>query len=150
MNLSDLSVIEVHDTRPDRLIQNHHYLQSTPAGARHRYLISAGIRYGIVGAALWGRPVARNIDQQNHIELTRFWTHSQTPPNAESYVLSRMMDELDHYDLLHAYASVGRHEGTIYRATNWVNMGLRWPADWSNRDGRTMRDHGVKWKFEYW
>lgn len=152
MNLSDLHLTEVHDTRPDRLIRENHYLGCVPAGARHRYLLTGGVMYGEIGAFMWGRPVGRMIDQENTIELTRFWTHPNTPKNAESWALSRMMaDMVGKYRLLLSYASVGRHEGTIYKATNWANMGLRWPTgSWETREGRTDRDMGVKWRFEYW
>ena len=106
---------------PDQIIRDNHYLQSTPAGARHRYLITAGI-HGIVGAAMWGRPVARMEDQEYTLELTRFWTADCTPKNTESFALGYMIRDLEvkGYDRLIAYASTGEgHEGTIYRATNW-------------------------------
>jgi hypothetical protein len=151
IRLPDVTVGEVHSRLTDRIIERNHYLECAPAGARHRYLITGGLNFGIIGAAMWGRPVGREIDQETTVELTRFWTEDWTPKNAESVALSQMMKDLGRkgYDRLIAYASVALHEGTIYKATNWLNLGLRWPASWDNREGRTMRDHGPKWKFEY-
>lgn len=100
---------------------------------------------------MWGRPTARG-DNQNHRELRRFWTADRTPKNTESYVLAQMMKRvLEDTDVLISFASLGRHFGGIYKATNWVNMGLRLPTStWATRENRRAQDHGAKFRYEYW
>lgn len=151
--LSDIRVAEVHTQYVDREIHRNHYLDTVPAGARHRYLVTGGLRYGVIGGAMWGRPVARMEDQERTLELTRFWTEDWTPKNAESYALGRMIRDLrskGQYDRLIAYASTGQgHEGTIYKATNWTDLGVRDVASWENRPGRTDADPSPKRKFEF-
>jgi hypothetical protein len=143
-------VAEVHNTVPDQIIRQNHYLKCTPAGGRHRYLITNG-SHGIVGAAMWGRPVARNEDQEDTVELTRFWTADCTPKNTESWALGQMMQDLEEkgYSRLTAYASTGQgHEGTIYKATNWKEVNQVQPSSWETRPGRVDRDSSIKRKFE--
>lgn len=152
LTLDKITVAEVNDHRVDRILEENHYLGAAPdPPTTHRFLISGGIMFGEIGAAMWGRPSARG-DDQRHRELRRFWTSDLTPKNTESYVLSRMMDRmLEEANVLISFASIGRHWGNIYRATNWVNMGLRFPSStWETRENRRMQDHGAKWRFEYW
>jgi len=152
LSLSDLCVVEVHDTRPDQWLEQNHALGAAPdPPTTHRFLITGGMRHGVVGAAMWGRPTARG-DNQTHRELRRFWTADRTPKNTESYTLAQMMDTmLEEADVLVSFCRIGSHRGTIYRATNWTNMGLSVPSStWESRDGRRMQSGGAKWRFEYW
>lgn len=152
-DLEELRAKEIHSTEADDIIKNNHYLESTPAGAKHRYLIVAPMK-GVFGAAMWGRPVARHEDQEDTLELTRFWTSDVTPKNTESKVLGEMMRDLKEkgYDRLIAYASTGQgHEGTIYQATNWEKVKETREGDsWkSHGDDRKERDLSKKVKYEY-
>lgn len=151
LSFSDLHVAEVNHTLPDKLIRENHYTGRAPPGAKHRYLITGGLYHGPVGAAMWGRPESRVEDRDGQIELTRFWTADHTPKNAESWALSRMLRDMaaNDYERCIAYASAAHHEGGIYKATNWLNLGLRFPSSWNNRDGRAPTDGSPKWKFEY-
>lgn len=152
LTIDDLRVAEIHTRYIDRLIHKNHYLSTIPPGAKHRYVISGGLQWGIVGGAMWGRPVARMEDQEKTLELTRFWTADYTPKNTESWALGRMIKDLKSkgtYDRLIAYSSEGHHEGTIYKATNWTDLGARTTGCWENRDGRTTADPSDKRKWEY-
>lgn len=149
---SDVKVTEVRDESVDRFLKRKHYLESVPAGAKHRFKFSLPARIDFLGAAMWGRPVARLEDQENTLELTRFWTSDYTPKNTESYVLGKMMRILRKkgYDRLIAYSSVGEeHDGTIYKATNWnkIKETVR-SSNWENRQGRKDKDRSPKIKFE--
>jgi hypothetical protein len=155
--LDDIHIGEHRSEYVDRLIQEHHYLDTVPsAPCIYRYLITAGIQHGIVGAAMWGKPVARMEDQTDTLELLRFWTEDYTPKNTESYALSRMIRDIDQkatHSRLIAYASTGQnHDGGIYKATNWEDAGVRETTSgdgWENRDGRTTDDASEKRKFVY-
>ena len=155
--LSDIQVGELRSEYVDRLIQEHHYLDTVPSPpCIYRYLITGGIMHGVVGAAMWGKPIARMEDQEDTLELLRFWTEDYTPKNTESYALARMIDDIDSkgtHSRLIAYASTGQgHGGTIYKATNWTDAGVRETTSgdgWENRDGRTTDDPSAKRKFVY-
>ncbi|QBX06359.1 hypothetical protein API480_19 [Paenibacillus phage vB_PlaP_API480] len=140
-----------HSTKLDKWIAGRHYLKSTPAGARLRLWIldDQGNR---IGAMMWGRPVARNLEQTSLLELTRMYLIDDTIPNAESKALSLARKYIrKHFpDVkgLVAYSSTGQgHEGIIYKADNWFMFGLTKSGKWSNRDGRTDRDTSgkVRW-----
>jgi hypothetical protein len=157
MQLDDVVVAQVHTEYIDREIQRHHYLDTRPSPQTiYRYVVSGGIRHGIVGGAMWGKPIARMEDQENTLELLRFWTEDYTPKNTESYALSRMIrdiEKMDTHNRLIAYASTGQdHDGGIYRATNWNDLGVRKTTSgtgWENRSERKTADDSKKRKFEY-
>ena len=158
LELNDIAVAECHSEYVDRLIQRNHYLDTVPSpSCIYRYLITGGMMYGIVGAAMWGKPVARMEDQENTLELLRFWTEDYTPKNTESYTIGQMIQDIDSKDThtrLIAYASTKEdHDGTIYKATNWEQVGFSkqraTDGGWENRSGRTTDDPSQKIKFEY-
>lgn len=156
MKLEDLRVGEISGVgaskKVDHIIERNHYLGSVPdAPAKHRYVVSFGMK-GVVGAAVWGKPVARMEDQEDTAELLRFWTSDCTPKNTESKALGKMMRDMrkKDYERVIAYASTGQgHEGTIYRATNWQQVKqTKRNQTWENRAGRDDRDKSSKIKFE--
>jgi hypothetical protein len=157
LELDDITIAEYPREYVDRLILKHHYLDTIPTVACiYRYVISGGIRHGIIGAAMWGKPTARMEDQTDTLELQRFWTEDYTPKNTESYALSRMIKDIDErgtHSRLIAYSSSGEnHDGGIYRATNWEYVGERETSTgdgWANRPNRATNDQSKKHKFVY-
>lgn len=159
MKPTDLKITEVKGKgaakKVDCIIRKNHYLGSiNSAATKHRYLITLPMR-GIYGAVAWSKPLARMEDQENTIELHRFWTNNRTPPNTESYCLGYMMRDMEakEYDRLISYTSTGQgHEGTIYKATNWNTTGKTRDYSsgkgWKNRANRENRDTSQKIKFE--
>ena len=152
-NPKDIHVSRARKETVDRYLAQKHYLGCTPAGAKFRFKFTLPGRIDFLGAAMWGRPVARNIDQDNVLELTRFFTEEFTPKNSESYVLGCMMRFLSDkgFDRFIAYASSKEnHSGGIYKATNWNLVDdSAGGGKWSNRDGRKDRDESSKKKFVY-
>ncbi|AHD06447.1 hypothetical protein [Paenibacillus larvae] len=135
-------------TEIDKWIASRHYLKSTPAGAKLRLWILDEKRNRI-GAMMWGRPTARNLDGNRLLELTRMCVIDDTDPFVESKALSlaRKMIRKTMPDIkgLIAYSSTGQeHEGTIYEADNWFVLGVSKSGRWSNRPGREDRDTSVK------
>jgi len=158
LELDDICIGEHKSEYVDRLIAQHHYLDTVPSPPTiYRYLITGGMKHGIVGAAMWGKPLARMEDQENTLELLRFWTEDYTPKNTESYAIGAMIRDIKQkgtHERLIAYASTGEeHDGGIYKATNWEEIGkTKARADgggWENRNGRTTDDTSSKIKFEY-
>ncbi len=151
--LDEITITEVHSKIVDSIIERNHYLGSVPACAKHRYLIVANLK-GIIGAAMWARPAARHEDQEDTIELRRFWTEDNTPKNTESYCIARMLKDMGAYgyERVIAYSSTEHHQGTIYRACNFEMIGKTKGGkkdSWENRPGRKDRDTSQKMKFEY-
>ncbi|MNI45225.1 hypothetical protein D3C76_224520 [compost metagenome] len=114
-------------TELDRWISDHHYLHSTPAGARLRLWIMDG-NGDRIGAMMWGRPTARSLDRENLLELTRMYLIDDTEPFAESKALSMARKYIrKHYPQIKgllAYSSTGEgHAGTVYLADGWFPFG---------------------------
>jgi hypothetical protein len=121
----------------DKWIADRHYLKSTPAGARLRIWI-LGDSGNRIGAMMWGRPNARQLDQE-------------TEPHAESKALAMarkyIRKHLPQIKGLLAYSSTGQgHEGTIYQADNWFMLGKtsKRKIGWSNRENRDQKDGSQK------
>lgn len=155
--LEDIQVAERRSESVDRFVCENHYLEGQPSPQTiYRYIITGGIMWGWVGGALWGKPIARNEDQENTLELLRFWTVDFTPKNTESYAIGQMIQDITRkgtHERLIAYASTGQgHEGSIYRATNWEDCGVRKTNTgdgWATRNNRHNDDPSPKRKFEY-
>jgi hypothetical protein len=108
-------------------IGEHHYLRSTPPGFVEVYeFLLRGQR---VGAALIGRPAARQYNATCILELTRFYFVDDTPTHVESRGLALLRKHvrvwLPVIRLLLAYSDPAQgHEGTIYEADGWAPLGL--------------------------
>lgn len=133
-----------------RWIAQRHYLESTPPGFVHVYEFVSGSER--VGAAILGRPSARQYDPDRILEITRFFFIDETPPNVESRGLALLRKQvriwLPKIRLLLAYSDPEQgHEGTIYEADNWCPLGMTdgaWGHGWKSRSGR--RDQRVSKK----
>lgn len=106
------------------LIHNwHRTLPNSPAGYRVAFLITDRAD-NVYGVATWGRPVARHIDQQKTLELTRYAISSAAPRNTATYGLARMRawvrSVMPEVTRLVSYQDCDEHHGTIYRADNWT------------------------------
>lgn len=137
-------------TELDNWIAARHYLQSTPAGARLRLWI-LDQRGNRIGAMMWGRPTARNLDSEKLLELTRMFLIDETEPFAESKALSLARKYIRKYypevKGLLAYSSLGEgHAGTVYLADGWFPFGKtrQRKQGWSNREPRADRDNSQK------
>lgn len=113
-----------------RIIEYGHYTHSLTKG-RYCYGMFLGDR--LVGAAVYGQPSGRNVaqsffeggDEQNTLELLRFYILDVTGKNAESWFLSRSLRLLPPgVALVVAYSSPGAgHYGACYQAANWLFLG---------------------------
>lgn len=164
-----------HTTATDNWIKQHHYLHSTPAGARvrmefyipysdaYQFVKETGVSLSdldmrdgkyLVGAMMWGRPTSRKIDQKAILELTRCCFLDFMPKNTESKGLAKarawIRKHLPDVKGLIAYSSTAEsHQGTIYLADGWfkVSESESPHASWETRGGRKNRDLSVKYKF---
>ena len=164
-----------HTMKTDEWIKEHHYLHSTPAGARvrmefyvpfsdaYRFAQESGVNLSgvdmrdgmcLVGAMMWGRPTSRKIDQKSILELTRCCFLDFMPKNTESRCLAKARAWIRKYlpevKGLIAYSSTAEgHRGTIYLADGWFKISeTESPrSSWETRKGRKNRDLSVKYKF---
>ncbi len=139
-----------HDKSLDEWIANNHYLKCTPDGARVR-MAFYDISNTLVGAMMWGRPNARRLNQDKILELTRMYFIDNTPQFIESHCLGLarkyIRKNMNQIKGLLSYSSQGEgHEGTIYEADGWFQLGVMdsKSASWETRDGRRDRDNSNK------
>ena len=143
------------DTIPRRMahgiIETHHYLHRAPPGDKFCLGIFNGM--SLMGVMIFGRPVARNEDQVETLELTRMFIFD-SPKNSESRAIKLAVNWIKlhhpHVKRLIAYAACEVHEGTIYKASNWTALGANRSrrGDWASREGRIKDVMGKKYKFE--
>ena len=151
--VQDLRIERVHNTVPDKIIRQQHYLRSTPAGARYRFIVTTPTEYivrRIVGAVLVGRPVSRHQDDGRTLEITRFWMADECPKNSESYVLARILRFIrkEGYQRVIAYADPkAGHTGTIYRAVGFVQAGMTKGGNWNTRPTCKAGRQGTKIRY---
>lgn len=143
----------IHNTEIDNWIAGRHYLHSTPAGSVLRMEILDD-NNNRIGAMLWGRPTARQIDQRHVLQLTRMFMVDDTEHCAESRALAMarkyIRRHMPQIKGLISYSSEEEgHKGTIYQADGWfaISRTKSVHKGWSNRQGRSDRDLGPKTKW---
>ena len=104
-----------------QLITENHYSHSYRSQKQvHVFSLLDGDR--TVGAAVFGQPCSRNLDQSS-LELRRFCMIDDTPRNSESYFLSRCLKWLarntDVKQVITFADPNAGHTGTIYKASNF-------------------------------
>jgi DNA (cytosine-5)-methyltransferase 1 len=134
-----------------RMIEKHHYLGYAPCGCK--FALGIYVETELIGTMVFGHPTARLEDQKNTLELTRMFLFD-SPKNSESRSLGlaeRWIKKNRSETRLISYADTAQgHKGTIYKAANWVQVGITESGSWI-RDGRPNRRGiigGRKLKFE--
>ena len=131
----------------------HSTLPISPPGMRVGFLICSPNQVPI-GAAMWGRPVARLEDQGATLELTRLAHSLAAPYNLGSWALARMRkwirENMPEIRRVISYQNADVHDGTIYKADNWEQVYEVWDSKstWTNREGRVGTEvrHRIKWE----
>ena len=134
-----------------RMIEANHYLKYAPCGCK--FALGIYVETELIGTMIFGRPTARLEDQKSTLELTRMFLFD-SPKNSESKSLGlaeRWIKKNRLETRLISYADTAQgHTGTIYKAANWVQVGITKSGSWV-RDGRPNRRGiigGEKFKFE--
>jgi len=139
-----LSVMPYHTTDIDRFISSIHYLGYVPPGAKLRLgVLENGIK--IIGSMMWGRPSSKAYNQEKILELTRMVMIDDTEPFVESHSLALarkwIRKHLPQIKLLIAYADPEHnHDGGIYEADNWCELGLTTGGAWTSISKHNRRD----------
>lgn len=94
----------------------------------------------LVAICILGRPVARHIDANEVISITRFATLPTRPANTGSWLIARARKWalLEGYRKIIAYAGVAGNYGTIYEAAGFklVKQDEAQGDNWSSRENR--------------
>ena len=148
-----LSIMAYHTEDLDKWIASQHYLGYTPAGAILRLgVLENGIK--IIGAMMWGRPEARNLNQEKILELTRMVFVDDTDPFVESHSLALARKYIrNHFPkvkLVLAYSDPGNgHSGIVYGADNWCDVNATSGGKWTSSSKPNRRDKSTSKKVRW-
>jgi len=129
INMKDYKILKIDSDRAKMFCQKYHYLgKSFPIAPRVLYgLFYKEILVGIAVYSNTGALNAGNIVGNNVCELSRFCLYDSLPKNTASYFLSKTIHlikkDISNLDGLISYSDDSIHLGTIYRATNWEELG---------------------------
>jgi len=108
----------------DKFLISFHYLGTTN---RKKYQFGMLLFNNLVAVATFGQPVRPNTAVGKVLELTRLCRHPKFHnKNLLSFFLAKCVNYIKNlgvYDNLVSFADLRLHDGTIYRATNWTDMG---------------------------
>ena len=143
MKVSDFTIEPVPKKAVDAFIKKWHYSQSTRGlHISHCFgLYSDDGPFGLprmIGAMIYGIPAMYGVAERYYednpsvvIELNRLCCIDDTPKNTESYFIGKTLNWLKHntkYRLVLSYADIAQgHEGIIYKASNFTDLGMTSP-----------------------
>lgn len=110
---------------------------------RNTHYVCYGIFYkqAVIGVGIWSSPVAQNRFKNGKelLELRRLALSDVCPKNTATYVISKMVNAIKikfpEIKKLISYQDTKVHNGTIYKAANWIVDGETQLIDW-NVNGR--------------
>ncbi|WP_423743926.1 XF1762 family protein (plasmid) [Haladaptatus sp. SPP-AMP-3] len=114
-----------------------------------------GARYksNLIAVCVLGRPVARMVDADEEISITRYASRPERPSNAGSWLIARARNWafLEGYQRISAHAGVAGNEGTIYAAAGFelVREEKAQGDSWQSREGRSAVDDFIRRKWIY-
>lgn len=125
-NLNEFVIDKVNsinvDPKVKRAILRWHYLKSSPRGCSHYYVLKHNDI--VFGVAAFGYPTGKN--SPGDVECKRFVLVLNAPKNMASWFMSKCLKRLANetqYQLVVSYADTERHEGTLYKASNFIHLG---------------------------
>jgi len=107
----------------------------------------------LVAVCVLGRPVARHINAEKVISITRFAALPTRPANTGSWLIARAREwaYLEGYQKVIAYAGVAGNYGTIYEAAGFelVKKDEARGDSWNSRENRKTVSDFTRRKWEY-
>jgi len=126
---------------------------------RNTHYVCYGIFFGSksIGVAIWSSPVAQNRfkDGKQMLELRRLALNDECPKNTASWSIGKMIKRIKlkfpEIRRLISYQDTEVHQGTIYKASNWVIGGKTGFISWSTKKRERNEDQatGDKIRWEY-
>ena len=114
-----------------------------------------GARYDeeLIAVCILGRPVARHIDDDKVISISRFASIPTRPANTGSWLIARARRwaRLEGYQKVIAYAGVAGNYGTIYEASGFelTKKDEARGDGWTSRENRSTVSDFTRRKWEY-
>lgn len=122
--LDELVFIEASTKDVDKFLDSFHYLGSTN---RKRHCYGLTLHNSLMAVAVFGAPVRLNLGKGRVLELIRLCGHPRFHnKNLMSFFLAKCesaLRKLDKYDMIVSFADKRLHDGTVYRAANWEDLG---------------------------
>ncbi len=129
--LHSIRIVPIQYAVTKRILIEHHYLHSMPAGTQIN--LGALVENRLLGVLTLGvgpTHAYRLVDgaaPNDCVTLTRLWLSDELPKNSESRVLGialRSLRKATSFKFVLTYADPNaEHVGTIYQATNWIYIG---------------------------
>ena len=127
-----------------------HQLGSVPG-----WKAAFGARFNgeLVAVCVLGRPVARHIDHDNIISISRFAAIPTRPANTGSWLIAKAREwaRLEGFQRIIAYAGVAGNYGTIYEAAGFdlVKVDEASGESWNSRENRRTVSDFTRRKWVY-
>ena len=123
----------------------------------HYVCYSFSYKQAVIGVGIWSSPVAQNRfkDGKQMLELRRLALNDECPKNTASWSIGKMIKRIKlkfpEIRRLISYQDTEVHQGTIYKASNWVIGGKTGFISWSTKKRERNEDQatGDKIRWEY-
>ena len=152
MKVSEFTIEPVVKKAVTGFIEKHHYSHYA-GGIQHKQcfaLYSPDGMFGLprmIGAAIYGQPAMPDTAKKYHPdeplrcwEMRRLCCIDDTPTNTESYFIGQTIKWIRQntdVQVIISYSDLNQgHEGTIYKATNFVHLGETSPSKVLMVDGK--------------
>lgn len=131
-------------------VLSNHYLKSLCRGTKKLYMMQIG--YQVMAIAAFGTPVGRKVKDTYStggtvLELKRFVLHPDMPKNSASWFMSQVLNRLKRdssIECVVSYADTRRHQGTIYKASNYKFVGVqKYPTKSFKYKGKELHSRAV-------
>lgn len=103
-------------------VKKFHYKKTWPRCCKYNFCLF--INNKLAGVASYGQPNSKNYNSGGYIELKRFTLSPNCKKNTASWFMAKCHKLLPkQFSNIISYAEASRHEGTIYKASNFKFMG---------------------------
>lgn len=103
-------------------VKKFHYKKSLARGCKYNFCLI--INGKLAGIANYGIPNSKKYNKGGFIELKRFTLSPNCVKNTASWFMAKCNKRLPNkFTKIISYAEADRHEGTIYKASNFTFMG---------------------------
>ena len=165
IKVSDFTVEAVPKKTVTSFIEKWHYSHYA-GGIQHRQcfaLYSPDGKFGLprmIGCMIYGQPAMSNTAAKYHPdnpdrcwELRRLCCIDDTPTNTESFFIGktlRWLKQNTDAEVIVSYSDLQQgHEGVVYKASNFINVGQTPPGQALMVDGKQYHDRTIRNKRPY-
>ena len=162
MKVSDFTIEAVPKKTVTSFIEKWHYSHYA-GGIQHRQcfaLYSPDGKFGLprmIGCMIYGQPAMSNTAAKYHPdnpdrcwELRRLCCIDDTPTNTESFFIGktlRWLKQNTDAEVIVSYSDLQQgHEGVVYKASNFINVGQTPPGQALMVDGKQYHDRSMRSK----